>query len=216
MRLSLMLLVAATTLPAATISGRVYDPSGAVVPGAAVQLSSAGAAKKESSGADGTFRFQSLTAGSYDLTVAVPGFVLFERSGIKLADNTDHTMAVLLKLGAIEESLEIRASGRLNPQPAAPTRVRVGGSLRPAKLLHREPPVYPESARAAGHEGMAVVRAVISTEGKVLSASTLSGVPPDLAEAAEQAVRAWQYEPLLLNGQPVEAMTTVQVNFRLR
>jgi len=38
---------------------------------------------------------------------------------------------------------------------------------------------------------------------------------PELVDAATEAVKNWRYEPTLLNGQPIEVVTTITVNFRL-
>jgi protein TonB len=39
--------------------------------------------------------------------------------------------------------------------------------------------------------------------------------PPLLVQAAMQAVQQWQYRPTLLNNEPVEVITTIDVNFTL-
>jgi protein TonB len=39
---------------------------------------------------------------------------------------------------------------------------------------------------------------------------------PELAAAAMDAVKQWRYEPTLLNGVPVEVVTTISVNYRLQ
>jgi len=36
-----------------------------------------------------------------------------------------------------------------------------------------------------------------------------------LVQAAQDAVRQWKYKPTLLNGEPVEVATTIDVNFTL-
>jgi protein TonB len=54
----------------------------------------------------------------------------------------------------------------------------------------------------------------ISPEGKVVSVNAQSG-PDVLVQAAVEAVRQWTYRPTLLNGEPVEVLTTVDVNFTL-
>jgi len=38
---------------------------------------------------------------------------------------------------------------------------------------------------------------------------------PSLVEAAVEAVKQWRYQPTLLNGEPVEVVTTITMNFRL-
>jgi protein TonB len=61
------------------------------------------------------------------------------------------------------------------------------------------------------------MRAVISKTGNLLSVTSInSGVDPRLARAAEDAVRTWQYEPTLLNGEPVEVTTTISIVFRIK
>jgi outer membrane biosynthesis protein TonB len=39
-------------------------------------------------------------------------------------------------------------------------------------------------------------------------------VDAELASAAMDAVKQWHYEPTLLNGLPVEVVTTIAVTFR--
>jgi protein TonB len=54
----------------------------------------------------------------------------------------------------------------------------------------------------------------IDKEGSVVRLEVVSG-PPELADAAMEAVRLWKYRPYLLNGQPVEVESQLQVNFTL-
>ena len=61
-----------------------------------------------------------------------------------------------------------------------------------------------------------VLQGVIGTDGSLLSLQVLSkSVDPELAQAARDAVSQWRYEPTLLNGQPVEVVTSITVNFHL-
>jgi protein TonB len=77
-------------------------------------------------------------------------------------------------------------------------------------------PVYPAAAQSAGIEGSVLLRAVISMQGNLLGVAVINtSVDPELAQAAMNAVNQWQYEPTLLNGVPVEVVTTITVNFRL-
>jgi TonB family protein len=76
-------------------------------------------------------------------------------------------------------------------------------------------PVYAPELQAAGIEGTVLMRAVISVQGSLLGLSVINTVDPELAKAAMDAVRQWQYAPTLLNGVPVEVATTISVNFRL-
>jgi protein TonB len=76
-------------------------------------------------------------------------------------------------------------------------------------------PVYPESERESGIEGVVVLEATIATDGTVSDTRVVTG-PAGLREAAVAAVRQWQYEPYLLNGIPVETVTTITIEFNLR
>jgi TonB family protein len=93
-------------------------------------------------------------------------------------------------------------------------RVRVGGNVIAANLLSQVDPVYPESAKQAGMQGVVVLEAEISREGIVDNLTVVSGNPP-LTQAAIDAVRQWRYKPTLLNGEAVPVVTTITVNFSL-
>lgn len=84
-------------------------------------------------------------------------------------------------------------------------------------LIKKVSPNYPQSAREQGLEGNVVIRAVIGASGNVLDANSIDpSVAPELANAALDAVRQWQYRPTLLNGQPVDTVTTITINFVLQ
>jgi protein TonB len=57
--------------------------------------------------------------------------------------------------------------------------------------------------------------AVIGKDGRVKNLELLSGAP-ELAPAAMDAVSQWVYQTTLLNGEPVEVVTQIDVNFSLR
>jgi protein TonB len=73
-------------------------------------------------------------------------------------------------------------------------------------------PSYPQIAKVARVSGTVVVTATIDTSGRIVGLKVLSG-PPLLQQAAADAVRDARYRPFLLNGQPVEVVTTFSVNF---
>jgi TonB family protein len=97
---------------------------------------------------------------------------------------------------------------------AAPTEIRVGSNVQQAKLLAKVQPVYPTEAKVQGIEGAVVLRAIIDESGKVGHLQVLSG-DPLLAAAAVDAVRQWQYQTTLLNGDPAAVVTEIRVNFTL-
>jgi len=72
--------------------------------------------------------------------------------------------------------------------------------------------VYPPLARSARVTGVVLLQATISTEGTIKDLRVISGHTL-LQEAAIEAVKQWRYKPQLLNGQPIEVITTITVNF---
>ena len=83
-----------------------------------------------------------------------------------------------------------------------------------ARLIYQLKPEYPTLARMARIEGDVEFEAVISKAGTIEELKVLKGHPL-LVQAALDAVRQWRYQPTLLNGEPVEVMTEITVNFRL-
>ena len=97
-----------------------------------------------------------------------------------------------------------------------PQRIPVGGNVQAAKLITQVRPVYPADLKQQGITGTVMLRAVISTTGEMLNPEVINTtVHPGLAQAALDAVRQWRHQPTLLNGQPVETVTTVTVTFEL-
>jgi protein TonB len=84
-----------------------------------------------------------------------------------------------------------------------------------ANLIQQVHPVYPAASRAAGVQGLVLIEATIDTSGNVVNPRVMSRIDAALTEAAVEAVKQWRYKPALLNGQPVEVVTTITVNFSL-
>jgi protein TonB len=75
-------------------------------------------------------------------------------------------------------------------------------------------PVYPAIALASRTQGTVVVAATISKDGRIENLRVVSG-PAMLVNAAVQAISQARYRPYLLNNEPVEVETTINVVFRL-
>ncbi len=63
-------------------------------------------------------------------------------------------------------------------------------------------------------QGLVTLRILISRQGDVSQVTLVSGHPA-LAPLAIDAVKQWRYKPYLLQEEPVEVETTVQINFTL-
>jgi len=90
----------------------------------------------------------------------------------------------------------------------------VGGNVQQTKLLIQPHPIYPPEAKAKRLQGTVVLEATIGKDGKIENLQVLSG-DPLLAAASLEAVKNWQYSTTLLNGDPVEVVTNIDVNFTL-
>jgi len=82
-------------------------------------------------------------------------------------------------------------------------------------LTHKVAPIYPEMARREHIQGVVVLQATISKEGRITNLTLISG-PKELTESAIGAVQQWRYKPYVLNGEAVEVSTQVMVNYQLR
>jgi TonB family protein len=98
---------------------------------------------------------------------------------------------------------------------AKPLEVKLlSDSLAEGMLLRKVQPDYPPIARDARVSGTVVIQAKINKEGGIENLQVVSG-PPMLQQAALDAVKQWRYRPYLLDGEPVEVLTTVNVFFSL-
>jgi protein TonB len=110
----------------------------------------------------------------------------------------------------------IGGAGTAAPPPPKPnvTRTRVGGAVQAAKLVNRVQPLYPPLARQTRISGTVKLHAIIGKSGAVEQLQVVSGHPL-LVQSALDAVKQWRYQPTLLNGEPVEVDTEIDVIFSL-
>jgi protein TonB len=107
-----------------------------------------------------------------------------------------------------------KRGGEPSVRPAPQTRARVSQGVMDGLLIGRVIPEYPPIAKEAGIEGTVILQATISVSGTIENLHVVSG-PEMLRRAALDAVSRWRYRPYLLNGEPVEVETTVNVRFTL-
>jgi TonB family protein len=222
------------------LSGVVSDPSGAVVASARIDLRSHPGSLAQGvtpvhevvkSNASGEYSFENIPDGAYDITIVSPGFAKQEHQGVLFESAKAKPMNVMLAVGSIQEKMQVTAErtsmaavvpdGRTNmgsvpAQSGPPQRIRVGGNVQAANLIHKVTPIYPPGAKFDGVEGTVIMKAVIGKDGSVLSLEqTNKLVDPRLSEVAIEAVKQWMYKPTLLNGEPIEVVTEIEVNFTL-
>jgi TonB family protein len=124
--------------------------------------------------------------------------------------------AVTTNTGEKEYSLVIFPTAPMVGQVSSvgPQRIRVGGNVQAAMAISAPKPLYPPDAKQAGIQGVVRLNAIIGKDGTVIDLKAASG-PPELVFAALDAVRQWVYKPTLLNGNPVEVVTVIDINFTL-
>jgi outer membrane receptor protein involved in Fe transport len=98
-----------------TISGTVADSSGAVLPGAKIEIlnEGTGAVRTVATGADGHYSAPSLGVGYYRLTATMPGFQTELRSGIVLTIGREAVIDLKMTVGAVAESVEVSGEAPL-------------------------------------------------------------------------------------------------------
>ncbi|HEV1995406.1 MAG TPA: energy transducer TonB [Candidatus Acidoferrum sp.] len=94
-------------------------------------------------------------------------------------------------------------------------RISVAGNVAKAKLVRQVTPRYPEAAKQEHLQGTVRLHAIIQKDGSIRQLRVLTGYC-SLSEASIEAVRQWRYRPTLLNGEPVEVDTIIEVIFQLR
>ncbi len=106
------------------------------------------------------------------------------------------------------------AAGNATVTVSSSQAIRVGGNVQAANLIRQIKPAYPPMAKQARIQGTVRFNTTIGADGFVKNLVVDSGHPM-LVAAAMEAVKQWIYKPTLLNGNPVEVVTTVDVNFTL-
>src|SRR5579859_5773050 len=108
----------AQTSSTATVTGTVFDKSGATVPNAKVDLEDVDTKAKNSttSGGDGVFTFPSVRPGNYNLAVSGKGFRQSVVSGIKVEVGKSATVNVVLEVGGMTETVEVTAGAGVELQ----------------------------------------------------------------------------------------------------
>lgn len=215
-----------------TVSGSVLDPTNRFLPGATLVLSHAERQSKHEvkSDATGHFEFVGVPSGEYALEASQMGFASY-KANITVAGR-NLTRAITMEVGSLNETIsvasrvgdkvaarEVRRATQGKPEsaPAECAAIPVGGiggRIRPPKKLTDVRPVYPEHLSSTAVGGTVVMDALIGIDGNVRDVSTVSAPHPDLASAAMDAVRQWQFSQTLLNCEPIEVRMKVTTNFK--
>jgi TonB family protein len=205
------------------IAGTIVDPTGALVPRAAVTAvnTDTGVKTAEWTNNAGKYFVSGLRPGPYNVEVYAKGFLRQLQEEVQVGAKQQIELDMKLSVGA--ESTTVSVTGapvavvpaeppfRLYTEPSnGPQRVSAG--VVAGNLVSKVDPVYPDIAKKAHVQGAVVLQAVIAKDGTVKELRLISG-PPMLVVSAIQAVQQWKYKPYLLNGEPTEVETTINVNY---
>lgn len=113
-----------------TVTGRVLDPGGSVIPGAPVVLTDLdkGTQLKAQSTETGSYTIPSVPAGTYSLSVERPGFRSYVQKGIRVEVAQTIRVDVLLQIGATTESITVTADASLLRTDSAEQSTVLSGS----------------------------------------------------------------------------------------
>lgn len=95
--------------PTGTVSGRVGDQSGAALPKAKVTIvnQEQNTTRTALTAEDGTYHFQALPVGHYNVTAEAPGFKTVHQTNLNLNVGQEAVMSFTLAVGAITEQVEV-------------------------------------------------------------------------------------------------------------
>lgn len=147
-------------------------------------------------------------------SASTPAFAAADEGKIDAADRA----AAVAPL-AMSRSAALPAVASFAPPPAAsqfagpPT---VSRSSAPVAYRDNPPPRYPESARADGHQGLVVLRVLVSPEGRAIQITIrTSSQTRALDHAAVESVKGWLFVPAQTYETRVAAWIDVPIRFRL-
>jgi len=104
--------------------------------------------------------------------------------------------------------------GGNNKAKVVPSVSAISAGVAEGMLIHRTAPIYPRFAQETHIGGTVVLKATITKNGTLANVHVVSG-PTVLISAAVDAVKTWRYRPYLLNNQPVDVDTTIDLIFNI-
>ncbi len=110
--LVLFCLSASAQVVSSSIVGTITDPADAIIPGAEVQLTdqSTGYVREVKSNEVGLFRFMSIPASTYTVTIKAPGFRSYQQRDIHLASSELRELGrISLMIGATSDQISVTA-----------------------------------------------------------------------------------------------------------
>lgn len=123
--------------------------------------------------------------------------------------------AKLRFLGLILSGVAVIGAQDPKDAPAPAGVYKIGNGVSTPRLRYKVEPKYSEEARKSRLEGAVVLTVVIGADGKPRDFKVIHSLGLGLDEKAIAAVSNWQFEPGVKDGQPVNVMAQIEVNFRM-
>jgi TonB family protein len=124
-------------------------------------------------------------------------------------------LALATCTSALALRMDVSAPAQAAPENHAPKKISVSPGIMTGLKIAGENPTYPKLARAKKIQGAVVIDATIGKDGAISNLHVLKSPDKTLSNSAIKAVRTWRYRPYLLNGDPVEVQTTINVVYNL-
>ena len=204
----------------ATFSGVILDQHDRALPNTTVTLNDAvrNVKHETKTDANGHFELIGLPAGDYTYTAKQVGFrdlagsLTLSAQGLsrtlKMEVGTlQETIVVAGNDGAITSAHQTGAVAAKRPIDSCTTTTSVGGNIRAPHKVKDVRPGYP------GVDGHVDLAATIGIDGSVVDVQVVKADRPELAPAAIDAVRQWEFDSTLLNCVPIEVQMNVSVTF---
>lgn len=104
----------------ASITGKVLDASGGVMPGVKITLTNTatGAKSRVTTGSDGTYAIEGMASGNYTLSAVKSGFLTYSRNNVELEAGQRTKLDITLNLPGLVQSVVVRAKA---PQTSVTT-----------------------------------------------------------------------------------------------
>ena len=124
---------------------------------------------------------------------------------------------VEIRKGDVTDSIQSAGatpSARTMYAPGDPP-LRVGGPVKAPVVINRVEPIYTSLARKSRVSGIVILEVIIDHTGVVKDAQVLKPLPYGLDQAALDAVKQWTFRPGTLNGQAIDVIFNLTINFRV-
>jgi len=123
-----------------TMTGRVMDPSGAVIPGVTITITNVatGTARSILTNETGLYRAASLQPGNYNVTADLPGFATAQRKNVSVTVGSEITIELQLTLSAVTQTVEVQSEGGIDLVASTINRTVEGTTIRELPLNGRD------------------------------------------------------------------------------